>query len=279
MISPGFVGIQGPNFGDDFIGLGDVVPGMTFGVSNQRLFAGQGTNNAEIRVIAATSDIGYENNSFSGTEWDTATTSGANSAFTSTWYDQVGSDDPGQGSITLQPETTRKGVHVFDGSNDYMTSPYKLTDGDNWSVLLNINTSAWVTNDMFMAFDDTSDRALRIYAANSTNLNIRVWKGGGADDATIPRGDLGDGSNHLLGLTWDSSVGLTASVDGVSQTVTGTAGGTVDVPSAILSICATATGGNICENEYDTICIYNGASLSPQNHTDIYNQYVINDAL
>jgi len=264
--------------GESFVGLGDVVgvPSAAFAVSNQRWNAGLGTNNAEIRVIAATSDIGYDGDKFSGPEWDTATTSGANDAFTTTWYDQISTNNPVQAITINQPLMPRTGVNEFDGGTQRLISPYSCDASSGITIVIALNGVMSNDGGVLTGQENGTIRDWVLYSQGG-QIRFRGWRSTASAIATMPN-NIDDGSDHFLVVRQDPTLGVRFDVDGVSQTVTNSFTGNIDNFTLGLGIGSHAGGGSRLDINIGTEAIYE-SYLSDQNITDLRNQWVINDAL
>ena len=403
---------------DSWVGLGNVVSGMTVGFSNQRLFTGLGVNNYNARVDATQYDIGYLDDVASGDDWDVATGAGAelvtegtefNSgwgdfsggtavqstdqayegtyslkttgsaafagmqsdvniavvaatkykvstrvygdgvasivfrvidggnlsdkygpggtngivypagwnyvaweftaddtenlrmqsysrfagaftvyydeislttgelAYTSTWYDQVGSNDAVQTTTTQQPLVTRDGVHVFDGSNDILKSPFQLTDGDNYTVLIVLTSTTTSTTKDILSITDIANTCIRINRQSAANLSFDNRVGGAASPWRWDASALWNGGRGLLAITFESGVGANCKFNNVALTPTRFGNsGTTDTNIGEIEIQGNGSTGN-GEDAVEMVAIYDGTTLTDQNLTDIYNQWLIND--
>ena len=263
--------------GDTFVGWGDVVSGLAVGFSKGRIFSGQGTNNAEIRVIAASSDIGYENNKFSQTDWNTATTNGANTAFLSKWYDQVASNNAVQATTTKQAETTIDGIHIFDGGNDNAISNYSMPQGDNFSMLIALDHPT-AENSIAAAMDDGTNRSWNFTTRTDDRIELPVWKSSVKSGVFCNTTAWAGQGKTVFICAYDSAVGWTVQQDGSTQTVTTNTTGTVDTGPSGLALGSRGDG----QQFYDGSIMDFGfwpKTLTSQEKTDIYTQWAINDAL
>jgi len=250
-----------------WVGIEDSYPGATLIYSNfiqRNAYAG----NAEaIRVIATPSDIGFSDNKFDGDAWDTATSSGANVANATDWYDQsTAGNDAIQTVSARQPPTDRNGAMI----PDYSTQMGLVSDvthssdpNEKVTVFFNLNSTNGTASGFFLVWD-----VLGVIArAPGSNL-LRFSVG---DSGNIQFADVGffDGLDHWVAITADGT-DITIEVDNAVK-ATYTAGYSISVTNQIVNINSSLNGSGAGVNALKDLIIYNGISFTPTQRTDIFN--------
>jgi hypothetical protein len=250
-----------------WVGIEDSYPGAELIYSNfiqRNAYAG---NAQTIRVIATPSDIGFVANKFDGDAWDTATTSGANAANATDWYDQsVSANTASQVSAPKQSPIDRDGAMIEDYINTYgLVTGNSFTSNVNEKITLffNFNATIGTTVGWLYSWDGTvfsaimaSSNLMRMVVGDSGNIQFNV-------SAYV------DGQDHLVAVTADGT-DITIEIDNV-QLATHTTGYNVSISNKPVYLNTSSASSGISVNALKDFILYNGISFTPSERTDIYD--------
>lgn len=198
-------------------------------------------------------------------------------AFTSTWYDQIGSSDAVQTGTTLQPEMTREGVSVFDGSNDRVMSPYEMSQGDNFSFMI-VMSHPVAEVSIPLCMDNVAARSWNFITRADDKIELPVWKSSSKSNVFSNATAWAGQGDTVFICTYDSSVGWVVEQNGTNQTVTTNTTGTVDTGASGTALGSRGDGTLFYDGNISGFAFWE-STLTPTNATDLYNQWVINNAL
>jgi len=182
-------------------------------------------------TTAATGSLGWVSNKFDVDGWDTASTSGSQSLFTTSILDQISSNDLAQVGTTLQPELLRPGQSSTDGVNDKLVSPYTLGNGDNFTIYLftkDMGTAKFAA--ICQQFEGAGVRSWKISAANPGlgRFEIAYETASGSLNYTWLVPTYYDGSTYpVIAISFSSATGAICYANGVAQSLFSTTG-TID---------------------------------------------------
>ena len=259
-----------------FLDVGGI-PTPSMAVSNQVATTAYTGACEIIRVGSSPSTIGFDDNKFNATQWNTATGNGANPAYGTTWYSQVGSDDLTQAVESSQPIVDIAGANHSDSARYYKGSMYQPST--KMSAFTVCNFDNFLSSQTLLSQDDIGGNRQWIffYHKDTDQMRMLAFGSNGTLSAYIARASTVLGTGTIgLGFSYDSVTGVKIYKDGVSQTVVNAVAGTIDAKNAPLSVGAFSNGTSAITGLVSTACFWNNSTLSDANYLDMYNQHEVN---
>lgn len=267
-----------------FTGIADAVAGAIFGIADQPLLSSYQTGLAVNLRSNTTGDVSFLNGKINGTTWDTLTVNGANDAFATKWYDQIGSNDASQGTGSQQPIVDRNGVSTYDNINDLLVTPSMAGPTTQLSGIISVNFTDFTDFQIFFSQDGGVggvNRAWQIvYSSGADQLRIVLYMSGVPSTISIANASsvIGTGVKRLIGWSYDSVNGGGIYLDGVPQTVSGGGlTGSIDSVNTPLRIGSWQNGTLTLDGSMSTNMVW-FSELSDADHLLVYNTWSTNNA-
>jgi hypothetical protein len=130
-----------------------------------------------------------------------------------------------------------------------------------------------------MAQDDVSKRNWNCYTSTANSgITITIFQNGSSKTTKISNisGAIADGSDHMLIGAYDSVLGWSFYIDGLSQAVSTNRTGLIDNDAPALSVGAVGNGGSTFDGAIPLSALCAGHTVTSDEALEVYNQWMAN---